>query len=61
MKVIDREFKNHKKEAEVEIELLVAMGYNVEDIFKISSYMVKLIEPCVLREKEKQERINSFK
>lgn len=61
MKIIDREFKNYKKEAEVEIDLLVAMGYDVEEIYQISQYMVKLIEPSVARVREKRDRIASIK
>lgn len=57
MKIIDRDFKNFKKEAEVEIELLSAMGYDAEDVFQISQHMIKHIEPIVMKLREKQDRI----
>jgi len=57
VKVIDRKFKDYKSEARVEIDLLIAMGYNVEDILQISKHMVNIIEPCALKVAEKRARI----
>lgn len=60
MKIIDREFKNYKKEAEVEIDLLIAMGYDSEEIFRISQYMINLIEPSALKAKARREKLNTI-
>jgi len=57
MKIIDREFKNFKKEAEVEIELLGAMGYDIEDVYAITQHMLKIVESSVIKYREKQDRI----
>lgn len=61
MQTINREWKNFKKEAEVELELLSAMGYDVEDVYLITQNMLKIIEPNVMRVREKKERLASIK
>lgn len=58
MKVINREFKNYKKEAEIQNEIFFIDGYSVEEIHQIAQYMVKLIEPAVNKVRERRERLS---
>jgi len=58
VKVINREFKNYKKEAEIQNEIFFIDGYSVEEIHQIAQYMVKLIEPAVNKVRERRERLS---
>lgn len=57
MRVIDREFKNYKKEAQIQAEIFSIDGYTAEEVYEIAQHMVKHIEPIVIKIRERRDRM----